>query len=70
MESLLKTSSLEKISMQEYEFRWGFFLMDFYTKMKRVAVATVRKERPIKYGEEPSLASHLTVGGCDFDRFN
>lgn len=67
MESLLKTSSLEKISMQKYEFRWGFILMDFYTRMKRVAVEIVRKERPIKYREHPSQLSHLTLGGCDFD---
>lgn len=54
MENLLKTSSLEEISMQKYEIKWSFILMDFYTRMKRVALEIVRKgkERPIKHEEE------------------
>lgn len=55
--------------MQKYEFRWGFILTDFYTRMKRVTVEIARKgkERPIKYGQDPSQFSHLTLSGCDFD---
>lgn len=69
MESFLKTCSLEKISMQKYEFRWDLIVVDFYTRMKRVAVEIARKgkERPIKHGEDLSQLSHLTLSGCDFE---
>jgi len=68
VESLLKTSSLEKISNQNQEFRWGFILTDFYRRMKRVAVEIMRKgkDMPIKYEEDLSQLPHLTLSNCDF----
>lgn len=70
VESLLKISSLDKISMQKHGFRWSFVLTDFCTKWVVLETARKGKERPVKYGEDPCQFCHLTLDGCDLVWFN